>query len=132
MTENYQSIAEMFEAIINKFGQCTGETPVKCITPEEFREVCTANGIDNGTAYDIATFAVSLVRGMLKTPGSITAIVGGSDGGAMGGELIVQVEDLEGLIIESFRNTIEAKIGVVNLATSETVSEKTVMINLNK
>ena len=78
-----------------KFGQGTGETPVKCITPAEFREVCTAYGIDNGTAYDVATFAVSLVRGMLKAPETVTAIVGGSEGGTLGGELIVQVESLK-------------------------------------
>lgn len=97
MTEKYQSIAGMFEAMKKKFGQGTGETPVKCITPAEFREVCTAYGIDNGTAYDVATFAVSLVRGMLGNHANITAVVGGSEGGTLGGELIVQVESLKNI-----------------------------------
>ena len=98
MTEKYQSIAGMFEAIKNKLGQGTGDTPVKCITPAEFRELCTTYGIDNGMAYDVATFAVSLVRGMLKAPETVTAIVGGSEGGALGGELIVQIESLKNII----------------------------------
>ena len=97
MAENYQSIVGMFEAIKNKL-ECTGDTPVKCITPAEFRELCTTYGIGNGTAYDVATFAVSLVRGMLKAPETVTAIVGGSEGGAKGGELIVQIESLKNII----------------------------------
>lgn len=132
MTENYYAIAGLFEAIKKKFGQGTGETPVKCIIPAEFREVCTAYGIDNGTAYDLATFAVSLVSGMLKAPDTVTAIVGGSEGGTLGGELIVQTEDLTSLILESFSNTMDAKISVVNLATGKTISEKTVTVKLKE
>ena len=96
MTENYQSIVGMFEAIKNKL-ECTGDTPVKCITPAEFRELCTAYGIGNGTAYLLATFAMSLARGMMQEPGTITAIVDGANGGTMGAELITQVESLRNI-----------------------------------
>lgn len=100
MTDNYQPIAGMFEAIKNKLGQGTGDAPVKCITPAEFREICMNYGVDNDTAYNVATFAVSLVCGMLKEPETVTDIVGGSEGGTLGGELIVQVENLGSLIVE--------------------------------
>lgn len=95
MTKDNCIIADLFEAIKNKLGQDTGETPVKCITPGEFANMCADHGIDHQTAYDLATFAVSLVRGMLGNHADITAIVGGSEGGTLGGELIVQVESLK-------------------------------------
>lgn len=95
MTKDNCSIADLFEAIKNKLGQDTGETPVKCITPGEFTNMCAAHGIDHQTAYDLATFAVSLVRGMLNDHAEISTIVGGCKGGTLGGELIVQVESLK-------------------------------------
>jgi len=95
MSKDNCSIADLFEAIKIKLGQDTGETPVKCITPGEFANMCASHGIDHQTAYDLATFAVSLVRGMLKAPGEVTAIVGDADGGVMGAELIIQVESFK-------------------------------------
>ena len=95
MDKKTEAIANVLEAIINKFGQQSEESPIRIISPSEFTNMCADHGIDHQTAYDLATFAVSLVRGIMERPGEVTAIVGGCKGGTLGGELIVQVESLK-------------------------------------
>ena len=94
MDKKKEAIANVLEAIINKFGQQSEESPIRIISPSEFGNICTANGLDYRTAYDVVTVAVPLVRGIMERPGEVTAIVGGPAGGSLGGELIVQVESL--------------------------------------
>ena len=69
-------------------------TPVHTIPPRMFAAICKNLEIDTSTAYLLATFAISLTRGMMQEPGDVTAIVGDADGGAMGAELIIQIESL--------------------------------------
>lgn len=94
MDKKKEAIANVLEAIINKFGQQSEESPIRIISPSDFWNVCAAYGLDHRSAYDVATVAVSLVRGIMERPGEVTAIVGGPAGGSLGGELIVQVESL--------------------------------------
>jgi hypothetical protein len=72
-------------------------TPVHTIPPRMFATICKNLGVDASTAYFLATFAMSLTRGMIQEPGDVSAIVGDADGGVMGGELIVQVESLRNI-----------------------------------
>ena len=69
-------------------------TPVHTIPPRMFAAICKNLGVDASTAYLLATFAMSLTRGMMQEPGDVSAIVGDADGGAMGAELITQIESL--------------------------------------
>ena len=114
-------------------------TPVHTIPPRMFAAICKNLGVDASTAYFLATFAMSLTRGMIQEPGSVAAIVGNVDGGAMGGELIVQVEDLSSFLLGAIHEAsdndgslIETKVGVVNLESGETISEKTVLLNVKE
>ena len=70
-------------------------TPVHTIPPRMFGAICKNLGVDASTAYLLATFAMSLARGMMQEPGEVTAIVGDADGGVMGAELIIQVESFK-------------------------------------
>lgn len=92
MTENYYAIAGVLEAIKNKFEQQDGDTPVWEISPVEFREVCVAYGIDAETAFDMASFAIALVKGMAKNPKDVASMC---SGGHFGSSIIVAFEDLK-------------------------------------
>lgn len=106
-------------------------TPVHAIPPRMYASMCKNLDIDNETASLLATFAISLVLGMMQEPENVSAIVGG--------DIIVQPEDLSNLVLSSIRsacgdngNLIEANVGVVNLETGETVSEKTVLLDVKE
>lgn len=105
------------------------------IPPRMFAAVCKNLSIDSESTRLLATFAVSLVLGMVKEPENVSAIVGGDEGSG----LIVQVEDLGSLLLDSIRKAadndgslIETKVGVVNLESGETISEKTVLLNVKE
>ncbi len=72
-------------------------TPVHTIPPRMFAAICKSLGVDASTAYLLATFAMSLTRGMMQEPGDVSAIVDGAVGGTMGAELITQVESLKSI-----------------------------------
>jgi hypothetical protein len=95
-----EAIGRLLEAAVQTFNdeeqnqERAERTPVHTIPPRMFAAICKNLKIDTSTAYLLATFAMSLTRGMMQEPGDVTAIVGDADGGAMGAELIIQIESL--------------------------------------
>ena len=125
MKEKINAIARMLEAMKNKFGQQSGEMPVKSITPKEFIKLCTTNGVEADTVHDIYAISVALVLGMIRQESLADS------------EIVLQVEALKDNILSSVQkafenkdNLLEAAVGVVNLVTGEAVSERTVFVNM--
>lgn len=92
--KNYNATALLFKVVDAKFKRDDADTPIRRMTPTEFAQICRQCEVSHNTAYLLATFALALTDGMIGERDKITAIVGGKEGGALGGCLIVQVEEL--------------------------------------
>lgn|GEM_PF-3316781 len=92
--KNLEAATKLLKVVDVKFRRDDPGTPIRILTPTEFAHICKQCEVNHDTAYLLATFALALTGGMIGERDKITAIVGGKEGGALGGCLIVQVEEL--------------------------------------
>ena len=92
--KNFEAATKLLKVVGAKFKRDDADTPIRRITATEFAQICKQCEVNHNTAYLLATFALALTGGMIGERDKVTDIVGGKEGGALGGCLIVQVEEL--------------------------------------
>lgn len=92
--KDFDAAAKLLKVVDARFLREDACTPIRRITPTEFVQLCKQCEVSPNTAYLLATFAVALAGGLLGEKEAVAVAVGGKESGALGGCLIVQVEEL--------------------------------------